>query len=61
MTRYNFMSVMEDLAVEFTVSKERHQRFIHDSRMLSLAIQKQLQSDGAVFKDYLGQLHKTGK
>ncbi|XP_016965195.1 uncharacterized protein LOC108034757 [Drosophila biarmipes] len=59
MTRYNFMSVMEDLAVEFTVSKERHQRFIHDSRMISLAIQQQLHSDGAVFQDYLGQLHKT--
>ncbi|XP_070071774.1 uncharacterized protein [Drosophila takahashii] len=59
MALYNFMYVMEDLALEFTVRKERHQRFIHDSRMLSAAIQQQLHNDGAVFKDHLDQLHKT--
>ncbi|XP_039229438.1 uncharacterized protein LOC6532749 [Drosophila yakuba] len=59
MEQCNLMDVMEDLALEFTVNKEEHQLFIHDSRMLSLAIQQQLLQDGAVFRNQLGQLHKT--
>ncbi|XP_016969011.1 uncharacterized protein LOC108037070 [Drosophila rhopaloa] len=55
----NFLDFMEDLAMQFTVSKEQHHRFIHDSRMLSLAIQEQLLEDNAVFKGLLGQLHRT--
>ncbi|XP_017073944.1 uncharacterized protein LOC108109778 [Drosophila eugracilis] len=59
MARYNFMSVMEDLAMEFTVGKDQHQLFIYDSRMLSLAIQQQLVKNNAVFKNLLVNLHRT--
>ncbi|XP_032573458.1 uncharacterized protein LOC6604841 [Drosophila sechellia] len=59
MEECNFMELMEEMAVQFTVNKEEHQLFVHDSRMISLTIQRQLVLDGAVFKDQLAELHKT--
>ncbi|XP_052846035.1 uncharacterized protein LOC128258451 isoform X1 [Drosophila gunungcola] len=59
MAVYNILNFMEDMALEFTVGRDQHYRFIHDSRVLSFAIQQQLFDDGAVFNGLLGQIHKT--
>ncbi|EDX09663.1 GD13008 [Drosophila simulans] len=59
MEECNFMELMEEMAVQFTVNKKEHQLFVYESRMISLTIQRQLVLDGAVFNDQLAELHKT--
>ncbi|KAH8314711.1 hypothetical protein KR074_011447, partial [Drosophila pseudoananassae] len=57
----SFVKVMRELAYMLTVPLEPHQDFIHDTRVLCNAIQKQLYLDNATFKHLLGHLDKTGE
>ncbi|XP_017042668.1 uncharacterized protein LOC108089071 [Drosophila ficusphila] len=59
MAPYNFISAMEDLALEFTVNKHKHHLFIRDARIVAYAILKQMIQDKTVFCDHVGELHRT--
>lgn len=57
----NFVDTFELMALNFHGDEEQHHRFVHDAKLLIDAIVNQLHKNNSIFKDYMGELRKTGK
>lgn len=61
MTLLSFVDTMELMAFNFHGDEEEHHRFVHDSKLIIETLVAQLHVMDSLYKDYMGQMRKTGK
>lgn len=61
MELFNFVDTLESMAFNFHGDEVEHHRFVYDSKLIIDTLVEKLHEVDSLYKDYFGQMRKTGK
>lgn len=61
MELFTFVDTLESMAFNFHGDEVEHHRFVYDSKLIIETLVQQLHEIDSLYKDFLGELRKTGK